>query len=973
MTHRAEDEVDWSDGTIDDPPDASNPRSGDSGYNSVPSLRDPPYSSTPHSGDSDNSSSPHREGGLSLFVEPHESDEYTVPNGTPLSSAVSIPSTTRVQRARIGVHLNRRRPSTQDYRHFALYQANQKAYEATFLKEFVKHAFAPSQLKKCVEYGAAVHPNVLKYISSVSTAIGAITNKMTWNAHSRVVNLLTNAGQDSAPFWDVTSLDRSIFGEFDLDKPSLVARRMDASWHRSDSSPSMVTYASKDYPVSQYGSVIEDIDDVSSTLFDKKAYGSSLPAGRPIKHPVSSSKRKGLLGARTREPVDSVHRKNWLAPLLQPVSGEPHKQDHRAAAASTADDYLPTAKPKMRSDLRYLHDEGQHDTSAEVAQTTAQAVSSGSTKLEQLFEDFGCDMLNGQEHMSSDLLQQQVSWPKWLLTNHKRRLTRSSPQMLERALPSIRAALIEATLQGCRPVGHNFEQLVADIEGQERAEAARLNIDRQANHRKKRRRNPLPPIRMFNQPIDTSKKRRRLNRMNASSAATGLAQQYASDDDTTNQEPLQPHPSGSKTLEVHQKLPSNAYFHAKSPDEKLVWRCSIKHPMGYYYNAGNRKNCAGCFNAFSETPKAKIMDFYLPSRTFFYQPEPNGSVPWRPSKPFGRLGRARRSVSSHNSIAKDAYWAAIDSGADAATAFVTAKDAVTQHLASKVKKEPSPQPTPEPEPDLGLHPSGSKTMEHGQDLPITATFTCPSHRHAEFAWRCDVNHALGRYYLAGDRRCCPGCGSNKTGPGKRMTMDFYLPKGVFVRQKVDGTKWTPKKPYKTREGKEKKVDKEKQFHTHNQYASRMYWKAVDNGLTTDAALVSAIDETDKWVDAREEDAELKAELRKDLEEKKSVRRAAAKTTKAEGKKPRAKKAVGKSAVKGLKKTSQDLTAPTSSMALNALRARAASSEESEVDTDDDEYSDEGESQADEDMGAGDPAEVLQTSSNDESSSSSEEE
>ena len=88
MTHRAEDEVDWSDGTIDDPPDASNPRSGDSGYNSVPSLRDPPYSSTPHSGDSDNSSSPHREGGLSLFVEPHESDEYTVPNGTPLSSGM---------------------------------------------------------------------------------------------------------------------------------------------------------------------------------------------------------------------------------------------------------------------------------------------------------------------------------------------------------------------------------------------------------------------------------------------------------------------------------------------------------------------------------------------------------------------------------------------------------------------------------------------------------------------------------------------------------------------------------------------------------------------------------------------------------------------------------------------------------------------------------------------------------------------
>ena len=54
---------------------------------------------------------------------------------------------------------------------------------------------------------------------------------------------------------------------------------------------------------------------------------------------------------------------------------------------------------------------------------------------------------------------------------------------------------------------------------------------------------------------------------------------------------LPPHPSGSKTLEAHQQLLPDAYFQMESPSEKPVWRCGIKHPMGYYYNAGNRKNC----------------------------------------------------------------------------------------------------------------------------------------------------------------------------------------------------------------------------------------------------------------------------------------------------------------------------------------------------------------------------------------------
>jgi hypothetical protein len=107
-----------------------------------------------------------------------------------------------------------------------LYQANQKAYEATFLQNFAKHALHPSQLEQCVGDGASIDPNVLKYISSVFTAISAATNKMTWNAHSRVVNFLANDGEDGAPFWDITSLNRSVFDEFDPDKPALIEYKL---------------------------------------------------------------------------------------------------------------------------------------------------------------------------------------------------------------------------------------------------------------------------------------------------------------------------------------------------------------------------------------------------------------------------------------------------------------------------------------------------------------------------------------------------------------------------------------------------------------------------------------------------------------------------------------------------------------------------------------------------------------------------
>ncbi|KAJ8104509.1 hypothetical protein OPT61_g10720 [Boeremia exigua] len=210
-------------------------------------------------------------------------------------------------------------------------------------------------------------------------------------------------------------------------------------------------------------------------------------------------------------------------------------------------------------------------------------------------------------------------------------------------------------------------------------------------------------------------------------------------------------------------------------------------------------------------------------------------------------------------------------------------------------------------------------MEHTQDLPTCASFA-PASPRDQPAWRCDINHALGRYYMAGDKRTCPGCGTNKNGMGKVAVMDFYMPAGVVVRQDVDIVLWKPRKPYRAREGKAEastgrdgsetgKVNerasgekggrkKEKAvLQTHNQIASRKYWDAVGSGMSHDAALVHALSATDAWVDEKEDEAARRASERSERIER----------------------------IDGCKRSKRDnqSTRPqlTSSLALNALRLR----------------------------------------------------
>jgi hypothetical protein len=308
---------------------------------------------------------------------------------------------------------------------------------------------------------------------------------------------------------------------------------------------------------------------------------------------------------------------------------------------------------------------------------------------------------------------------------------------------------------------------------------------------------------------------------------------------------LSSHPSGSMSLELHQHLPPNAYFQPISEDEKCVWRCAFNHAMGHYYNAGDRKSCRGCNTSLSDNIHVVQMDFYMPWRTFYYQPAPG--MPWKPSKQSAQRRKSDRPC--HNAVAKDAYWAAMSTGATEEEARQMGVNAVCNYLKPKLPpKTPTPEPKPEPEPDLGPHPSGSTTVEHGQRIP-NHHYWEKRKVNEEYAWRCDVNHSLGRYYLAGDKRSCPGCGSSRNGPGKRKEMDFYLPSGVIVRQEAPGlSKWKPRKPYKL----SKSPTTKKEPVSHNQMCSKVYFELIAEGHEVDEALRLAVERLDYELDKKQE-------------------------------------------------------------------------------------------------------------------------
>ncbi|KAF2687089.1 hypothetical protein K458DRAFT_185591 [Lentithecium fluviatile CBS 122367] len=842
MGYDVEDEVDWSDGSLDpkSPPCAE----------SVQPAFDP---------------AAEEQDQKPLQSESESHEQWSLPFGEPLPLAGSAgtPSASkfglsRLQRSRIGVRSNRREPTRGDYADYVLYQANQKTYEAVFLKTFVNHALHPDQLSSILPHNGDPE-RVTQYLQTVSNNVNQIVTKMIWNAHSRTVNLLANDGKQGAHFWDFQQFDKSSFYEFDPEHAISVVHHMHESWHRAFDPPPMVRYTTKDYPIGKHSSPFEEIDEVSETLFTDKA--KVVHKGRAVKLPSKKRKARGSLAGVARREIEIDSRGNWLHDLTTPYYGKPGSnqsvfENNRLASLASSQKGVPVGDCKI-----HVEEDG-HSNPAIQSNDLSQAIKTHEqpSRLEILVDRYGPDVLMQD-------LPAPFAWRTKLVDDHKRRLAERWPHSKKSVHTldlSIKAIVEQAVTGGIiqPPAAEMREKIdvAARIDQRKKLRAAL----EQRKHAKTSR-DVQPDAEPLLTHCSTNKGRKRAERAKtAHKAKSGDAlnkkrktePRYRSGIVGSGESvPLPPHPSGSTTLEPHQVLPPEAYFERSFDEEQPAWRCGINHAMGYYYNAGDRKNCVGCFTSIDHNPRLKRMDFYLPSRSHFHQPAPG--VIWNPSKQQAKVRRSKQL--SHNSIAKEAFWDAINTGASAQVARRRAVEAVVAHLRPKTPpREPTPMPTHEPL-DLGPHPSGSKTMEHGQDLPECAYWE-KKERGEEFAWRCDVNHALGRYYLSGNKRTCPGCGSNKDGPAKHAKMDFYLPDGVVVRQEApDLVKWHPRKPYKTTRTEKLSKHKGKQIQSHNQICSKKYWDAIEASKEHEDALALAIAGTDAFLDAKNEEVRIKHE------------------------------------------------------------------------------------------------------------------
>lgn len=770
---------------------------------------------------------------------------------------------------------------------FALYQANQKAYEATFFKNFVAHALHPDRFSEMSMSQPETCADFVPYLQSVVRNARDIADKMVWNAHARAVHLLANDGKDGSPFLDLRQINQHMFSDFRHDNPVSVVNRMNESWYRAFSNPAMVRMSTKQYPIGLNSSPLEEIDEIANRLFNDAAFTSALPSGRGT-NPVRKNKGKGrgLPGAIAREQPQVLSRGNWLAfPQPEAIcasSSSPASPAHHRDISADVNVLQNFDEPRIIQDLRDIDDYNNsqfHERLSSSASAQHDSTAS-STQLEDLFDRYGENALNS-DHVGTpassedDLIEKVPSWRMRLIDDHKWRLTErwgDPQQTIRRVMPGIRQVIENAFERGFRPTSDDLESKIRIIEAREQQQIApsplitSTHAQQQIHESASAIPSSLSQIKVSiaakvnEQRADAPRKRQKTSltalcaakKMNApkKQSVSGSKKQTARKPPKQLEESeyLQsPHSSSSSTLAAYHMMPTTAYLQPKTLGEKPAWLCGIKHAMGYYYNAGDRTSCPGCFTNIKDSKKNRRLDFYLPPSTHSFQPAPQ--MVYTPSKP-GKKPR-RSKTRSHNGIAKDAYWAAIATGATAREARQAGVEAVEAHLRPPPPKRPTPEPTPEPEPDLGPHPSGSKTMEHGQDIPECAYFE-KQDRHEQYAWRCDINHALGRYYLAGDKRTCPGCGSNRYGVGKQSDMDFYMPLGVVVRQEATRLSlWKPRKPYKLRNPDSRANDKLTHV-THNQICSKKYHKAIGAGHEHEEAKRIAIQALEAELDAKQE-------------------------------------------------------------------------------------------------------------------------
>ncbi|KAF2852753.1 hypothetical protein T440DRAFT_497285 [Plenodomus tracheiphilus IPT5] len=887
MSYATEDEIDWSDGTLHTPAPAYHEPDTAYMYPSAAPVDDEKCQSATPADDEKYDSLFESDGA----EQPSFVELARLHTGLPLELTASNEnsqksSTPYVFDAGDSPRTDRRIPSKRDYMEFALYQGNQKAYEATLLKQFIAHALHPDQINKCFDGKGDPRGKVDRYMALISRNVDKIANKMVWNAHHRVISMFADEGKESASFLHVHELTGGVFADFGPGSTSRPARKLSESWHRDFPEPVMLRLSTAEYPLGRHSHPLEDIDDLAKTLANYEASSEAVPVSCIV--PAPPKKRKQTIANPTSPP--------------RGISQVPEAPAPMPRTKTSSDDVEATYIAQLeQAGSSALAGNPTHPYDSHVAPT----------QLELLFERHGAGALAINQAESStgcgnkSALINVTSWPAKLLTDHKRRLTErwgDLPQALETMFLGFEQVYAETIAKGYRPTAPDWRERAQKIALREKntsifnpvvpvSEDDSTSAGASSSARSKSPpRDVVPPCILATtiptKPVERSKsstrpiaKKRRIDAPVTTADATKsrttqktVTSRKSSKSGKTPDPPvgaddtsLPPHPSGSMTLEPDQILPPDAYFKATSPDEKPAWRCSIKHAMGHYYNAGDRKACRGCNTSLMDIPKVKQMDFYLPRRQFFHQPA--AGMLWKPCKPSGKARKSDRPC--HNSVAKDAFWAAVDGGASDNQARHFACNAVKEFLKPKPKprKEPTPEPTPEPEPDLGPHPSGSDTMEHGQDLPECAYWK-KEERHEDYAWRCDVSHALGRYYLAGDKKSCLGCGTNKGGLGRQTIMDFYLPPGTILRQEAPGlVKWKPRQ-YKARTTSISKNNKTK--HTHNQICAEKYFQAKAEGYGDEQALNLAVERTDAWLDGKQDELTRKHEEQEDAEAASSV-------------------------------------------------------------------------------------------------------
>ena len=823
------------------------------------------------------------------------------------------------------MQLNRRKPSPEDYYNFLLYYGSQKLYEATFIQRFLAHALHSDQLDPCLSPGDERHKHIHQYLKSVLDNVDKLYRKTIYNTQSRIVKFMANNDQKTTPLWDCEQFDSQVFIDFSPSNTFSVVGMMNQSWHKAFLPPSMAQFTQDEFTVGLNISPFEEIDDVTKRTNLFTSHGTTHaalhnetlrpPRTKRLKHnglpDVTIDNNLGFSYNEWSHGLGIYGFDNRSAGTQVRKRGLPLDSSHNNQVATLSganidtDVSLPSLEHSTIADFDEPFEDyivGEHDDND---------IAIG------LVEDSGLSVeeptrseIPEQNHSPNTSLHPCISapvervsrvaggknWMTRLLEDHKQRLAKK-PLDLQQSLhislgldTCVEQAITQTNLNpfgSDSQVTPNLEaSLCLPVQGNSSPGESRCvslkdeDQDQSAHdHGLQDSVDATPPETSSGWPCNASgrksprrssstarpKKRRKImkQRPKAPNPDMRLVSDHVS-------APVSP-PSVTNKSENYSQIPPDAYFEKKAEDEQPAWRCGISHCMGAYYNAGNRKNCIGCFTSvkLDANPKRVIMNFYLPSRSFWFHAAPHH--PWKVSKPSSKPRSTLHM--SHNSIAKDAYWIAIDKGMTREEAWQKGIEAVEAHLRAVAKKKEKKTPVLEPAPvpvDPGPHPSGSLVMEHGQVLPVGASFERLSQeQQEERAWRCDVNHVLGRYYMAGDIKSCPGCGSCKTGPGKHPELDFFLPAGTVARQKApDLVKWKPRRAYKLA----KKSKKEKQCVSHNQIASKKYWELVEQGhehvegFYDAKTLELAIEATEQHIDAKLEAARARLERESSSEE-----------------------------------------------------------------------------------------------------------